>query len=110
MMCVWWQTVQIIKSAWGKGKKLIYKKYQEAYFMAKPKNKDWTIITQKWLDWGQRKVFRDRGVFAGVQGRFHWLELCPCSHLCLGRNEVLWLGCSFWVYSGKQVINYSADR
>jgi IS605 OrfB family transposase len=60
MKCAYRQAVQAIKSAQDKNKKLIYKKYQKVYFKAKTRNKNWSIVNQKWSDWSKDRVFRNR--------------------------------------------------
>ena len=60
MKCAYRQAIQAIKSAQDKNKKLIYKKYQRVYFKAKTRNKNWSIVNQKWSDWSKDKVFRNR--------------------------------------------------
>ena len=58
--CAYRQAIQIIKSAQAKNKKRIYKSYQRVYAYAKGKNKNWTIVNQKWSEWSKDRKFRQR--------------------------------------------------
>lgn len=58
--CAYRQAIQMIKSAQAKNKKRIYKSYQRVYAYAKSKNKNWTIVNQKWSEWSKDRKFRNR--------------------------------------------------
>jgi putative transposase len=58
--CAYRQAIQMIKSAQSKNKKKIYKSYQRVYSHAKGKDKNWTIVNQKWSEWRKDKNFRSR--------------------------------------------------
>ena len=58
--CAYRQAIQMIKSAQAKNKKRIYKSYQKVYAYAKGRNKNWTIVNQKWSEWSDGRKFRSR--------------------------------------------------
>jgi len=58
--CAYRQSIQMIKSVQAKNKKRIYKSYQRVYVYAKSKNKNWTIVNQKWSEWSKDRKFRNR--------------------------------------------------
>lgn len=58
--CAYRQAIQMIKAAQAQNKKRIYKSYQRVYAYAKSKNKNWTIVNQKWSEWSKGRKFRSR--------------------------------------------------
>lgn len=58
--CAYRQAIQMVKSAQAKNKKRIYKSYQRVYAYAKGRDKNWTIVTQKWSEWSVDRKFRPR--------------------------------------------------
>ena len=54
------QATKIVKSTWKKDRQLTYKAYQKVYSRAKNKNKNISLVNQKWSEWNKGRTFRHR--------------------------------------------------